>query len=89
MTELQGNRVVTVVDKRNKTGMRPVKMGERFGAMWEVVEGLKAGDKVIVQGMQKTPPGSTVQSKSGPTGSRSCFGCLSRQKGTLSHVASL
>jgi RND family efflux transporter MFP subunit len=60
VTELQGNQVVTVVDQTNKAGMRPVKMGERFGALWEVVEGLKAGDKVIVEGMQKTPPGTPV-----------------------------
>ena len=60
VTELQGNQVVMVVDQTNKTGMRPVKMGERFGALWEVVEGLKPGDKVIVQGMQKTPPGAPV-----------------------------
>jgi membrane fusion protein (multidrug efflux system) len=49
-----------VVDQTNKAGMRPVKMGERFGALGEVVEGLKAGDRVIVQGMQKTPPGAPV-----------------------------
>ena len=60
VSELQGNQVVMVVDQTNKVGMRPVKMGERFGALWEVVEGVKAGDKVIVQGMQKTPPGTPV-----------------------------
>jgi membrane fusion protein (multidrug efflux system) len=60
VSELQGNQVVMVVDQTNKAGMRPVKMGERFGALWEVVEGLKVGDKVIVQGMQKTPPGAPV-----------------------------
>jgi RND family efflux transporter MFP subunit len=60
VSELQGNQGVMVVDQTNKVGMRPVKMGERFGALWEVVEGVKAGDKVIVQGMQKTPPGTPV-----------------------------
>ena len=59
-TELQGNRVVMVVDETNKAGMSPVKMGERFGALWEVVEGLKPDDRVVVQGMQKTPPGAPV-----------------------------
>jgi RND family efflux transporter MFP subunit len=63
VAELQGNQVVMVVDQTNKVGMRPVKMGERFGALWEVVEGLKAGDKVIIQGMQKTPPGVPVIAK--------------------------
>jgi len=60
VTELQGSQIVMVVDQTKKAGMRPVKTGERFGALWEVVEGLKAGDKVIVQGMQKTPPGAPV-----------------------------
>ena len=60
VSELQGNQVVMVVDQTNKTSMRPVKMGERFGALWEVVEGLKPADKVVVQGMQKTPPGTPV-----------------------------
>jgi len=60
VTELQGNQVVMVVDQTSKAGMRPVKMGERFGALWEVVEGLRPGDRVVVQGMQKTPPGAPV-----------------------------
>jgi RND family efflux transporter MFP subunit len=60
VTELQGNQVVMVVDEGSKVGMRPVRMGERFGALWEVVEGLRSGDKVVVQGMQKTPPGAPV-----------------------------
>jgi len=60
VTELQGNQVVMVVDQASKAGMRPVRMGERFGALWEVVEGLRPGDRVVVQGMQKTPPGAPV-----------------------------
>jgi RND family efflux transporter MFP subunit len=60
VTELQGNQVVIIVDQASKTDVRPVKMGERFGALWEVVGGLKLGDKVVVQGMQKTPPGTPV-----------------------------
>jgi membrane fusion protein (multidrug efflux system) len=60
ITELQGNRVVMVVDQANKTDVRPVKMGERLGALWEVVGGLKPGERVIVEGMQKTPPGAPV-----------------------------
>jgi membrane fusion protein (multidrug efflux system) len=60
VTELQGNQVVMVVDQASKVGMRPVRMGERLGALWEVVEGLRPGDRVVVQGMQKTPPGAPV-----------------------------
>ena len=63
VNELQGNFQVAVVDQNNKVSIRPVKMGERIGALWEVTEGLKPGDKVIVQGTQKAREGSTVTPK--------------------------
>src|SRR5437773_989458 len=63
VNELQGNFQVAVVDQSNKVSIRPVKMGERIGAMWEVTEGLKPGDKVVVQGLQKAREGSTVAAK--------------------------
>src|SRR5437868_1316398 len=63
VNELQGNFQVAVVDENNKVSIRPVKMGERIGAMWEVTEGLKPGDKVVVQGLQKAREGSTVIAK--------------------------
>src|SRR5438094_1547794 len=63
VNELQGNFQVAVVDQNNKVSIRPVKMGERIGAMWEVTEGLKPGDKVVVQGLQKAREGSTVSAK--------------------------
>ncbi len=76
--ELQGNYQVAVVDQDNKVSIRPIKMGERIGQMWEVTDGLKPGDKVVVQGLQKaregtqvrvkawTPPADALVSKSGP-----------------------
>jgi membrane fusion protein (multidrug efflux system) len=63
VNELQGSYQVAVVDENNKISIRPVKMGERIGAMWEVTEGLKPGDKVVVQGLQKAREGSTVTAK--------------------------
>ena len=78
VNELQGSFQVAVVDENNKVSIRPVKMGERIGAMWEVTEGLKPGDRVIVQGIQKaregalvtvkewTPPTDALVSKSDP-----------------------
>jgi RND family efflux transporter MFP subunit len=63
VNELQGSYQVAVVDQNNKVSIRPVKMGERIGAMWEVTEGLKPGDKVVVQGLQKAREGSTVTVK--------------------------
>src|SRR5256714_149198 len=63
VTELQGNFQVAVVDQNNKVNIRPVKTGERIGAMWQITEGLKPGDKVVVQGVQKAREGSTVAVK--------------------------
>ena len=63
VNELQGGYQVAVVDKNNKASIRPVKMGERIGAMWEVNDGLKPGDRVIVQGAQKVREGSRVTVK--------------------------
>jgi membrane fusion protein (multidrug efflux system) len=63
VNELQGSYQVAVVDENNKVSIRPVKMGERIGALWEVTEGLKAGDKVVVQGVQKAREGATVTVK--------------------------
>jgi RND family efflux transporter MFP subunit len=69
VTELQGSYQVAVVGDDNKINIRPVKMGERIGAMWEVTEGVTAGDRVVVQGVQKAREGSlvTVKEWSRPT----------------------
>jgi len=63
VSELQGSYQVFLVDKDNKASVQPVQMGERMGPMWEVLQGLKPGDKVIVQGIQKVRPGSSVTVK--------------------------
>ena len=63
VNELQGNYQVVVVDQDNKASIRPVKMGERIDSLWEVTDGLKPGDRVIVQGWQKVREGSTVTPK--------------------------
>jgi RND family efflux transporter MFP subunit len=63
VNELQGSFQVAVVDQNNKVSIRPVKMGERIGAMWQVTDGLKPGDKVVVEGLQKAREGSTVAAK--------------------------
>jgi len=63
VSELQGSYQVIAIGEDNKASVQPVKMGERLGPMWEVLEGLKPGDKVIVQGIQKVRPGSSVTVK--------------------------
>ena len=59
--ELLGKTFVTVVGEGEKTESRPVKMGPRVGTNWIVEEGLKPGDRVIVEGALKTPPGTSVK----------------------------
>jgi RND family efflux transporter MFP subunit len=63
VSELQGNYQVVVVDPDNKAHIRPVKMGERIGSMWEVTDGLKPGERVVVQGLQKAREGAPVTVK--------------------------
>jgi membrane fusion protein (multidrug efflux system) len=63
VTELQGNFQVAVVDDTNQISIRPVKMGERIGGMWQVTDGLKPGERVVVQGLQKAREGITVTVK--------------------------
>jgi membrane fusion protein (multidrug efflux system) len=63
VTELQGSYQVAVVDHENKVSIQPVKVGERIGSMWIIDEGLKSGDRVIVEGMLKVRPGAQVNPK--------------------------
>jgi RND family efflux transporter MFP subunit len=63
VSELQGSYQVVVVDQDNKAHIRPVQMGERIGSMWEVTDGLKPGERVVVEGLQKAREGSTVTAK--------------------------
>src|SRR5438105_1752313 len=63
VTELQGSFQVAVVDQNNKVSIRPVKVGERIDAFWEITDGVKPGDHIVVQGVQKAREGSTVKVK--------------------------
>ena len=63
VSELQGSYQVVVVDSDNKAHIRPVKVGERSGAMWIIEEGLKPGERVVVEGIQKVKEGTAVNPK--------------------------
>ncbi|MTI13683.1 efflux RND transporter periplasmic adaptor subunit [Sansalvadorimonas verongulae] len=58
--ENQQGRFVLVVNDENKVNTRIIKTGRRIGPMWTVTSGLKAGEKVIVAGLQKVRPDITV-----------------------------
>jgi RND family efflux transporter MFP subunit len=60
VTELQGSYQVAVVDAQNKVAIVNVKPGERIGTQWVIEEGLKPGDRVVAEGVQKVGPGATV-----------------------------
>jgi membrane fusion protein (multidrug efflux system) len=61
--EVQSMYQVVVVSPENKAMFRPVKVGERVGTNWIITEGLKAGEKIIVQGFMKVREGIPVSPK--------------------------
>jgi membrane fusion protein (multidrug efflux system) len=63
VVEAQGSYSVVVVDSNNQASIRSVKTGERVGQMWVITDGIKAGEQVIAEGMQKAREGATVRPK--------------------------
>jgi membrane fusion protein (multidrug efflux system) len=63
VNELQGRFQVAVVGPDNKVDLRWVKVGERTGPLWVIDEGLKPGERVIVEGIQKVKAGMPVVPK--------------------------
>ncbi|HVK59853.1 MAG TPA: efflux RND transporter periplasmic adaptor subunit, partial [Candidatus Kapabacteria bacterium] len=61
VVELQGKNFVWVVDSENKVAQRPVQVGEVIGSNILIVEGLKSGERIVVEGIQKIREGGTVQ----------------------------
>jgi membrane fusion protein, multidrug efflux system len=58
--DLQGTHQVAVVDSGNKVRIQTVDLGETFGKEWIVKKGLKPGERVIVEGVQKVRQGMQV-----------------------------
>jgi RND family efflux transporter MFP subunit len=63
VTELQGTYQIVTIDGGNKANIRPIKVGERVGTEWIVTEGLKPGEQVVVEGVQKVRQGMQVSAK--------------------------
>jgi membrane fusion protein, multidrug efflux system len=61
--EIQGLYSVMVVKPDAAVEQRMVKAGERVGNLWIIDSGLKPGEKVIVEGIQKVKPGVQVTAK--------------------------
>jgi membrane fusion protein (multidrug efflux system) len=65
--ELQNLYSVAVVDDSGKVAFRNVKVGPRVDALWVIEEGLKPGERVVVEGLQRIQEGMTVAAKSAST----------------------
>jgi len=63
VSELQGSYQIAVVGADNKVSIRAVKVGDRVGPMWIVEGGVKPGEQVVVEGLQKVQNGATVKIK--------------------------
>lgn len=57
----RGNPLVMVVGAENKVEARMVKTDRSLGDKWVVTDGLAAGDRIIVDGLQRVRPGAAVQ----------------------------
>jgi membrane fusion protein (multidrug efflux system) len=63
VSELQGSYQIAIVDDKNKVSIRAVKVGDRVGSQWIIADGIKPGERVIAEGVQKARPGMQVNPK--------------------------
>lgn len=63
INEQQGSYQVAVVGPDDKVAVRPVQVGQKTGTMWVIQDGLKPGERVVVEGQHLLRPGATVQTK--------------------------
>ena len=63
VSELQGGYQVAALDDENKVSIRTVKVGDRVGAQWIIADGLKRGERVVAEGVQKVRTGMQVNPK--------------------------
>jgi membrane fusion protein, multidrug efflux system len=61
VVEQQGTKIALVVDSNDTVALRPLTLDERVGDNYLVLGGLKAGERVIVDGVQKVRPGMQVK----------------------------
>ena len=63
VTQVQGGYQVAVLGNDNKIEIRAIKVGDHSGPMWVVDDGLKPGETVVVEGIQRVRPGVVVNPK--------------------------
>jgi RND family efflux transporter MFP subunit len=59
----QGQKILYVVDDKNKVDSRPVRLGAIHDGLRAIEDGLKTGERVIVVGLQQVRPGAVVEPK--------------------------
>lgn len=65
---MQGVEAVLVVDQENRVSLRAVTLGERYQDSFIVTDGLKPGERIIVEGLQNVVPGQKVTPIEQPLG---------------------
>lgn len=63
VSEVQGRFLVAVVGADDKVDIRPVRVGERIKSDWVIEEGIKPGERVVVEGAMKARQGQAVRPK--------------------------
>ena len=63
LIELQGTFSVYVLGAENKIKMKEVKVGPKIESFWLIREGLKSGEKVVYEGLQKVKDGTVVDAE--------------------------
>ena len=63
VSEVQGSYQLGIIGADGKAEIRPVKVGARVGTDWVITSGLKPGEKVVVEGLQKIKAGAPVAAK--------------------------
>jgi RND family efflux transporter MFP subunit len=63
VSEVQGGYQVAVVDDQNKVSIRAVQVGDQVGTEWIIADGVKRGDRVVAEGVQKVRTGMHVNPK--------------------------
>ena len=63
VSELQGSYEVAIVGQNDTVNIQPISVGDQVGGSWVVRDGLKAGDRAIVEGVQRVSPGMHVNPK--------------------------
>jgi membrane fusion protein (multidrug efflux system) len=66
VSELQGSYEVAALDGNDGVSIKTIHVGDQVGAWWVVSDGLNAGERVIVDGIQKVGPGRHVKPKPAP-----------------------